>query len=190
VSELGVRYLLHLQSSRSMTRLGYKKRHKLRVDRAKEREAHHRHLASIGPRRMSTYRPPPPPPSPKKKKPPVWMPQDAGISKEVSWLRDDIAANPCPESTQPRKEPAMSRYHGALLKPRPQPRERRRHSCQSRKKAKRPMESNEVQQVLATTLTEPEAASPPMMPEVPTPVRRSEVTSRMEPHVIDLTGED
>ena len=174
-----------------MTRLGYKKRLKLRVNRAKERDARLRHLASIGPRRMSTCRLLPLPPSPKEKKKPVWMPQDAGISKEVSWLQDDIAANPCPESTQTRQEPAMNHYHGALLKPRPKPKEKRRHSCQSWKKTKRPMESKEAQKVLPTTTqTEPEAAGSLTKPEVPAPVRRSEVTSRMQPDVIDLTGED
>ncbi len=116
------------------------------------------------------------------------MPQDGGISKEVSWLQDDIAANQCPESTQSRREPAMSRYHGALPKPRPEPKEKRRHSRRSWKMAKRPTESNEVP--VAATLTEPEAPGPLTKPEVPAPLRRSEVTSLMQPDVIDLTQED
>src|SRR6266702_698538 len=125
----------------------------------------------------------PPSPKMKKRKKPVWVPEDAGISKEISWLQDDIAANPCPESTQPQQEPAMSRYHGAPPKSqsRPEPKEKRRHSRQSRKKAKGSNPLTEPEEV-ATHLTKP---------EVPAPPRRSEVTpSRTQPDVIDLTGED
>src|SRR6266581_2896425 len=130
---------------------------------------------------MSTVRRPPSPKTKKRKKP-VWVPEDAGISKEISWLQDDIAANPCPESTQPRQEPAMSRYHGAPPKSqsRPEPKEKRRHSRRSRKKAKG-----------SNPLTEPEAPGPLTKPDVPAPPRRSEVTpSWTQPDVIDLTGED
>ena len=127
-------------------------------------------------RRMtaSGFRPPQPPPPPTKRKMP-WLSEDAGISKEVSWLQDDIAANPCPESTQPRQEPAMSRYRGAPLKSQlPQSKVKRCHSCQSQKKAKGPK-----------PLTKPEAPGPLTNTEIPAP--RSEVTS---PDVIDLTGDD
>ncbi|KAI9434538.1 hypothetical protein BJY52DRAFT_1198144 [Lactarius psammicola] len=114
------------------------------------------------------------PPPPMKRKMP-WLPEDVGISKEVSWLQDDIAANPCPESTQPRQEPAMSRYRGAPPKSQPpHSKEKRRHSRQSRKKAKGPK-----------PLTKPEAPGPLTNTEVLAP--RSEVTS---PDVIDLTGDD
>src|SRR6266571_4121184 len=123
---------------------------------------------------MSTFRRPPSLKMKKRKKP-VWVPEDAGISKEISSLQDDIAANPCPESTQPRQEPAMSRYRGAPLKSQlPQSKVKRRHSRQSRKKAKGPK-----------PLTKPEAPGPLTNTEIPAP--RSEVTS---PDVIDLTGDD
>ena len=140
---------------------------------------------------MSTFRRPPSLKMKKRKKP-VWVPEDAGISKEISWLQDDIAANPCPESTQPRQEPAMSRYHGAPPKSqsRPEPKEKRCHSRRSWKKAKGSNPLTEPEEV-AAHLTKPEAPGPLTKPEVPAPPRRSEVTpSRTQPDVIDLTGED
>ncbi|KAH9012002.1 hypothetical protein EDB85DRAFT_1900655 [Lactarius pseudohatsudake] len=124
-----------------------------------------------------------PSPETKKRKDPIWVPDDGGISKEISWLQDNIAANPCPESTDStrlRQEPAMSRYHGAPFKPRPEPREKRRHSRRSRKKAKGKG---------TNALTESQEV--PTHPEVPALLRRSEVTpSQTQPEVIDLTGED
>ncbi|KAH9066927.1 hypothetical protein EDB83DRAFT_2314919 [Lactarius deliciosus] len=136
-------------------------------------------------RMMSTRRRSPSPET-KKRKDPIWVPEDGGISKEISWLQDDIATNPCPESTRPRQEPAMSRYHGAPSKPRPESKEKRRHSRRSRKKAKGKGTNalTESQEVPA----HPEALIEPEVPALP---RRSEVTpSRTQPEVIDLTGED
>ncbi|KAI9429180.1 hypothetical protein H4582DRAFT_2065654 [Lactarius indigo] len=158
-----------------------------------------------------------PTPETKKRKNPVWVPEDGGISKEISWLQDDIAANPCPESTRSRQEPAMSHYHGAPSKPQPEPKEKRRHSRRSRKKAKRkaltgsqedsarpkaliepkdPTPPRKKAKVLTesqegpASLIEPKVPASPIEPEVPT-LPRSEVTpSRMQLEVIDLTGED
>ncbi|KAH9019633.1 hypothetical protein EDB85DRAFT_1896560 [Lactarius pseudohatsudake] len=137
-------------------------------------------------RMMSTRHQSPSPEETKKRKVPIWVPEDGGISKEISWLQDNIAANPCLESTQPRQEPAMSRYHGAPFKPRPELKEKRRHSHRSQKKAngKGTNALTESQEVP----THPEALTKPEVPALP---RRSEVApSRMQPEVIDLTGED
>ncbi|KAI9436666.1 hypothetical protein H4582DRAFT_2058586 [Lactarius indigo] len=109
---------------------------------------------------MSNFRRPPSSET-KKRKRPVWVPDDGGISKEVKWLQDDIAANPCPESTRPRQEPAMSRYHGAPPKPKPEPKQKRRHSRRSRKKAK---ELNTLTEV-PTPQKKPEDPDPLMEPE-------------------------
>lgn len=91
----------------------------------------------------------------------------------------------------------MSRYHGALPKLQPEPKEKRRHSRRSRKKAR------------VNPLTEPQEVPTPAPlnmfdapgrltePEIPITPRRSEVTPsrtqtpfRTQPDVIDLTGED
>ncbi len=86
----------------------------------------------------------------------------------------------------------MSRYHGAPPKSqsRPEPKEKRRHSRRSWKKAKGSNPLTEPEEV-AAYLMKPEAPGPLTKPEVPAPLRRSEVTpSRTQPDVIDLTGED
>ncbi|KAH9008451.1 hypothetical protein EDB85DRAFT_1904221 [Lactarius pseudohatsudake] len=139
--------------------------------------------------RMRSTRRRSPSPETKKRKDPIWVPEDGGISKEISWLQEDIAASPCPESTRPRQEPAMSRYHGAPFKPRPEPKEKRRHSRRSRKKAKgKGTNATESQEIPAhpEALIEPEVPALPGGSEVPP----SRTQPEARPEVIDLTGED
>ncbi|KAH9024814.1 hypothetical protein EDB85DRAFT_1894154 [Lactarius pseudohatsudake] len=108
---------------------------------------------------MSTFRRPPT----KKRKQRAWVHEDAGLSKEVQWLQDDLMENPCPESTRPRQEPAMNRYHPPKPQAHPEPKKKRRHSRQSRKKAKGPNMPSESQEVPAP-LKEPKAPGPLMEP--------------------------
>jgi hypothetical protein len=103
------------------------------------------------------------PPSPKKRKS-----EDVDLSAEIRFLETDIAEHTSPE-TRPRQAPAMTRYRGVPPRAQPEaPREKKRHR-RSRKKCGGPALTN---------------------PEVPAPRRRSEVTPRTQPEVIDLTGED
>ncbi|KAH8984705.1 hypothetical protein EDB92DRAFT_2116983 [Lactarius akahatsu] len=121
---------------------------------------------------MSTSHRPPSPETKKRRRPP-WVPEDAGLSKELKWLQDDLLVNPHPESTRPRQEPAMNRYHGAPPKPHPEPKKKRHHSRQSQKKAKGPNMPSESQEVPAP-LKDPKAPGPLMEPgHIPFKWRRS-----------------